>query len=116
MAFAMLIALVWCRAGAAAPQADAARADVEAGRKVYEDRKCATCHMVAGQGNMRFPLDGVGARLSADDLRRWLTDTVEMEGALAKQPAVRMSEWLESNRKINERDRDQLVAYLASLK
>ena len=90
--------------------------NVESGRKVYEARKCATCHMVAGQGNIRFPLDGVGARLRVEDLRRWLTDTAEMEGALPRLPAVRMSEWMDTNRKINDRDRDALVAYLASLK
>lgn len=92
------------------------QADADAGRGVYDSRKCATCHMVAGKGNMRYPLDGVASRLSAADLRRWLTDTAEMEGALPKQPAVRMSEWIDSNRKINDRDLDALVAYLASLK
>lgn len=87
-----------------------------AGRKVYEDRKCATCHMVADQGNVRFKLDGVGARLSEADLRRWLTDTDAMERALPAFPAVRMSEWLDDNRKISDADLDALVAYLASLK
>lgn len=89
---------------------------VAVGRAVYADRKCATCHMIAGKGNSRFPLDGVASRLSVDDLRRWLTDTAEMEGALPKQPAVRMSEWLDDNRRINDRDREALVAYLATLK
>ena len=89
---------------------------VAAGRKVYDDRKCATCHMIAGKGNSRFPLDSVASRLSVDDLRRWLTDTAEMEGALPKQPAVRMSEWMDDNRAINARDRDALVAFLATLK
>lgn len=89
---------------------------IEAGRAVYSARKCATCHMIAGKGNIRFPLDQVGSRLSQADLRRWLTNTAEMEAALPRQPAVRMSEWLASNRKINDRDRDALVSYLASLK
>ncbi len=87
-----------------------------AGRRVYEARKCATCHMIAGQGNVRFKLDHVASRLTEAQLRRWLTDTAEMERALPIQPAVRMSEWLESNRKINDRDLDLLVAYLSSLK
>jgi mono/diheme cytochrome c family protein len=87
-----------------------------AGRRVYEQRKCATCHMVAGKGNIRFPLDGVASRLSEADIRRWLTDAAEMERALPKQPAIRMSEWLKSNRKINDADREALVAYLSSLK
>lgn len=89
---------------------------IDAGKKVYDARKCATCHMVAGNGNIRFPLDRVAARLTVEDLRRWLTDTAEMEGALPKQPAVRMSEWMKTNRKISAPDLDALVAYLASLK
>lgn len=87
-----------------------------AGRRVYEARKCASCHMIAGEGNIRFNLDRVAARLSEKDLRRWLTDTAAMERALEKQPAVRMSEWLATNRKINDADRDALVAYLTTLK
>lgn len=89
---------------------------VAAGRRVYEVRKCHTCHMIAGQGNVRFNLDGVGARLPASDLRRWLTDPSAMERALPKQPAVRMSDWLKTNRKISDADVDALVAYLSSLK
>ena len=87
-----------------------------AGRRVYEARKCGTCHMIAGVGNVRFKLDHVAARLSEADLRRWLTDTAEMERSLPTQAAIRMSEWLESNRKISDPDREALVAYLSSLK
>lgn len=91
-------------------------AAVVAGRRVYEARKCATCHMVAGEGNIRFNLDHVASRLSETEIRRWLTDTAEMERALPVQPAVRMSEWLESNRKISDADREALVAYIVTLK
>ena len=95
----------------------AERADpVAAGRRVYDARKCATCHMIAGRGNIRFSLDGVGARLTGAELRRWLTDTAAMERAMPKQPAVRMSEWLKTRRKITDADVTALVAYLSSLK
>lgn len=110
MAAAALVLLQWLllQAGSGDPAA--------AGRRVYDARKCATCHMIAGRGNIRFNLDGVGARLTEAELRRWLTDTAEMERAMLKQPAVRMSEWLKANRKINDADVTALVAYLASLK
>ena len=88
----------------------------EAGRRAYERHKCASCHMIAGEGNIRFKLDHVASRLSETDLRRWLTDTAGMERALPTQPAIRMSEWLASNRKISDADRDAIVAYLATLK
>ena len=47
--------------------------------------------MVGGQGNRMFPLDGVGSRLSPEDIRRWLTNTAQMEDALPKAPAIKMS-------------------------
>jgi cytochrome c553 len=86
---------------------------IEAGRKIYESEGCARCHMIAGRGNRMFPLDGVGAKLPAADIRRWLTNTAEMEDALPKAPAIRMS-----TRKydFNDADLAALVAYLESLK
>ena len=86
---------------------------IDAGRKLYQAEKCSTCHQVAGQGNRMFPLDGVGARLSADEIRRWFTHTEEMENALPRRPAIRMS-----SRKYNFSDQDlaALVAYLRTLK
>jgi len=86
---------------------------VAAGRKVYEQQKCASCHQIAKRGNSRFPLDGVGSKLTAGQLRRWMTDTAEMEAALPRLPAIRMSE---IRFRLNPRELDALVAYLASLK
>lgn len=86
---------------------------IEAGKKVYEAQKCATCHMIAGKGNKLYPLDGVGSKLSAADIRLWITNTAEMEKKLAKPPTLKMS-----SRKYNLKDPDlnALVAYLESLK
>lgn len=86
---------------------------ITAGRKVYEQQKCATCHQIARRGNSRFPLDGVGSKLTPEQLRRWMTDTAEMEAALPRLPAIRMSE---VKFRLNARELDALVAYLASLK
>ena len=66
--------------------------------------------------DLRFPLDGVGARLSPEDLRRWLTDPAAMERAKDRQPAIRMSEWLETTRRLRPAEVDALVAYLATLR
>jgi uncharacterized protein (TIGR01732 family) len=32
------------------------------------------CHSIAGAGNKKGPLDKVGTKLSADDIRAWITD------------------------------------------
>jgi mono/diheme cytochrome c family protein len=88
-------------------------ARLAAGRRVYDDKKCVVCHMIDGQGNRMFPLDGVGSRLTAADLRKWLTSPAEMEAKLDRQPAIRMSS---KNYNLKDADLDALVAYLQTLK
>jgi len=88
-------------------------APAEAGRKIYVREKCSVCHQIAGQGNQRFPLDGVGARLPAADLRRWFTHTREMEAARPKIPAIKMSS---RKYRLSDAELDALVAYLLTLK
>ena len=85
----------------------------EIGRKVYEREKCATCHQIAKRGNSRYPLDGIASRLSPEQIRRWLTHPAEMEAALPRMPALRMSAM---KYRLNSRDLDALVAYLETIK
>lgn len=108
--FVMTVAAVFVFGASAAAQ-DAKK--IEAGKKVYETQKCATCHMVAGKGNKMSTLDGVGAKLSAADIRKWITNPAEMEAKLPKKPAVKMSS---KKFDIKDPDLDALVAYLQSLK
>jgi mono/diheme cytochrome c family protein len=86
---------------------------VERGKQVYAREKCATCHQIARKGNSRFPLDGVGSKLTAEQLRRWITDTAKMEDALPRMPAVRMSA---TKYHLSPADLAALVAYLETLK
>ena len=44
-------------------------AQVKKGQEVYAAQKCSVCHAIAGKGGKANPLDGVGAKLSADDIR-----------------------------------------------
>jgi mono/diheme cytochrome c family protein len=125
LARVIAIAALLSSAGAATPASDStptptrvqtqqgADAQVDFGRKVYEQQKCASCHQIAKRGNSRFPLDSVGSKLTPEQLRRWMTDTAEMEAALPRLPAIRMSEM---RFRLNARELDALVAYLASLK
>ena len=86
---------------------------IEAGRRIYDSEGCAKCHMIAGRGNRMAPLDGVGSKLSAEEIRRWLTNTAQMEDALPKAPAIKMS-----TRKydFNDADLKAVVAFLQTLK
>ena len=50
---------------------------VKKGQEVYTAQKCQLCHAIAGKGSKTNPLDGVGAKLSADDIKQWITHPVE---------------------------------------
>lgn len=90
------------------PAADPAL--VESGRRVYTKQGCARCHSIAGRGNPRSPLDGVGARLSAAEIRRWITPPQE-PAALPDN----FRTW-HANLPLTEPQREALVAYLLNLR
>ncbi len=113
-----VVSLVLAAASAAAAPVRATRTAqeqgrVEAGRRLYEKNKCATCHQIDGRGNSRFPLDGVATRLNTDELRRWLTETARMEAAQPRMPAIRMSTM---EYRFNVEETAALVEYLRTLK
>jgi mono/diheme cytochrome c family protein len=87
-------------------------AAIEQGKKVYADNRCQVCHSVGGQGNKKGPLEGVGKKLSADEIRAWMVDA---EGMTAKTKAARKPV-MRSYPKIAKADLDALVAYMQSLK
>ena len=83
------------------------------GKKVYDAKECAKCHMIAGKGNKIGPLDGVGTKLTEADIRKWFTDTVAMEAKLDHKPKVKMSS---KKTVLSAPELDAIVAYMASLK
>jgi mono/diheme cytochrome c family protein len=90
--------------------------DAAKGAKVYADQKCANCHSIAGKGNAKGSLDGVGSKLSADDIREWIVDPA---AATAKAKADRkppMTSVAAKLKALPKDDVDALVAYLSSLK
>ena len=96
--------------GAAAP-AMAQDARAVKGAQVYADQKCGLCHSVGDTGNKKSPLDDVGLRLSAADLRAWIVDA---KGMTAKTKAPRKPEM--KNYNLSPEDTDALVGYMATLK
>jgi mono/diheme cytochrome c family protein len=96
-------------AGLAAPaMAQDAKA---AGEKIYAEQKCAVCHSVAGKGNAKGPLDDVGSKLTADEIRAWIVDA---KGMTAKTKAPRKPEM--RSYMLPKEDVDGLVAYLSAMK
>lgn len=80
------------------------------GAKVYATQKCMICHSISGQGNKKLPLDGVGAKLSADAIRDWIVNPVE-----AAKTANSTAKPVMKAYKMAPADLDALVAYLKSL-
>jgi mono/diheme cytochrome c family protein len=85
---------------------------VKKGEELFTAQKCSLCHSVAGKGNKKYPLDGVGAKLSAADLKEWLVNPDGMQAKKAEKPLMKMK----SFKTLPAADIDALVAYLGSLK
>jgi mono/diheme cytochrome c family protein len=83
------------------------------GEEVYAAQKCASCHSVGDKGNKKYPLDGVGGRLSETELREWL---VSPDAQQAKKTAARPLMRMPSYRSLPPEDLDVLVTYLKTLK
>ena len=90
-----------------------AQGDAEKGKAVYAAQKCSVCHGIAGAGNKNNPLDGVGTKLSAADIRAWIVTPKEME---TKTKSVKKPPMADKYAKLPAADLDALVAYMASLK
>jgi mono/diheme cytochrome c family protein len=91
----------------------AAAQDAKKGEAVYTAQKCQLCHSIAGKGNKANPLDGVGAKLSAEDTKQWILKPVEMA---AKANSTKKPAMPAKYGSLPAADVDALVAYIQSLK
>jgi len=89
-----------------------AQSPVERGQQVFTAQKCAICHSIAGQGNKKGPLDDVGARRSADEIRQWIVSAPEMAAKVKAERKPPMKAYAS----LPNDELDALVAYLLSLK
>src|SRR5512134_1527039 len=76
---------------ALAGTASAQDAKVGKGAKVYTAQGCKMCHSIGGVGNAKGPLDGVGAKLSAAEIKQWIVDpkTMTEKTTAARKPAMK---------------------------
>ncbi len=81
------------------------------GAEVYAAQKCSVCHSIAGVGNRRGSLDGVGGKLTEEEIRFWIVDATGMteKTKAARRPVMR-------DYKLPAEDVAALVRYMASLK
>jgi len=85
---------------------------IEAGLQVYKQQSCARCHSIAGQGNPRNSLDGVGTRRTASELRDWIIGADALQGELPGYA----SKLKQVYRELPGDDLDALVIYMQSLR
>ena len=86
---------------------------IKRGEELYAAQKCQTCHSIAGKGKKQNPLDGVGKKLTVDDIRQWIVDPV----AMAKKAGSKKKPPMQNKYgKLPAEDIDALVAYMVSLK
>jgi mono/diheme cytochrome c family protein len=85
----------------------------EKGMQVFVAQKCTTCHSIAGKGSKKGPLDDVGTKLSAEQIKEWITDPVGMAAKTTpppkRKPAMKKKD-------LPAGDVDALVALLSGLK
>ena len=83
----------------------------EAGMKVYAAQKCAICHSIAGQGNKKLPLDSVGAKLTADQIREWIVTPAKA----AKKHSSTAKPAMRAYASLPKADLEALVAQMKTL-
>jgi mono/diheme cytochrome c family protein len=95
---------------ATATPARADDAQVKRGIAVYAAQKCSLCHTIAGVGK-RTTLDGVGTKLSTEDIRQWLVDP---KAAAAKHKST-IKPVMKDYSKLPPADIEAMVAYMKTL-
>jgi mono/diheme cytochrome c family protein len=88
------------------------KAQIDRGMQVYTAQKCSVCHSIASKGNKKGPMDAVGKKLTADEIREWIVNAPEM-AKKAKEPRKPP---MKAYPKLPKEDLDGLVAYLQTLK
>ncbi|HJU43316.1 MAG TPA: cytochrome c [Vicinamibacterales bacterium] len=93
--------------------AEAQSKDLSAkGRAIYEAQKCSLCHSIEGKGQAKGPLDYVGDKLKADDIRKWLMDPTQA----AKDHNATRKPAMKAYSNLPKEDLEALIAYMLSLK
>lgn len=87
--------------------------DAAKGEQLYAAQKCSMCHQVAGKGNKLSVLDGVGKKLTTDQIKEWI---VTPDAAATKAKSTKKPVMPKTYAKLPAADVEALVAYLQSLK
>ena len=87
---------------------------IATGKKLFSSKNCTKCHMAEGKGNKKLRMDGPKAavsKLSADEIRQWITNPAEMTAKLDHKPLNPMKKTT-----LIDDEVDALVAYMLHLR
>jgi cytochrome c2 len=90
-----------------APPNDAALAR---GSKVYVWQRCGKCHSLDGRESKKHSLDGVGTKMTAEEIRLWIVDPVDMASKTEPPRKTTMKPY----GKMAQTDLAALVTFLAA--
>ena len=85
---------------------------IQNGRRIYLQQDCSQCHSIAGDGNPRIPLDGVGATYTADELRNRIIGADTLKGIMPEGVRKKKRGYAE----LPNGDLNTLVIYMQSLR
>ena len=88
----------------------AAQGNADQGKALFT-QKCLICHSLEGKGNKAGPMEGVGSKVKADEMRDWITNPDEM---YVKAKATRTPKMMKLQ--LTKEQVDDLVAFLQTLK
>lgn len=80
------------------------------GARQFRELGCSSCHAIAGAGNPRRPLDGVGVRRSREELRAWTTGT----GPAAEELSPMVRRRKERYGELSDAEMNRLLDFLAA--
>lgn len=89
---------------------------VEQGIALYDKYSCDKCHRIGRRGARKGPLDGVGSKLTEEEIRNWFVNPAEMEAQMEEPPtgSNSMANTLD-RRPLAEEEVDALTAYMLTL-
>ena len=85
---------------------------IEKGIKVYAEQKCSMCHAIDGKGMAKGPLDGVGTKLTVEEIKEWIVNPKEM----TEKTGAPRKPFMRAYPNLDEGDLEALIAYMVSLK
>lgn len=80
------------------------------GQSIFETQHCGTCHSFAGAGNPRLPLDGIGQKMTDEEIQDWITGS----GPATNKLSALIMKRKQGYREMPEEQMRLLIAYLRS--